>query len=247
MKGEIRMKKVLLGLITAVCGIIFAYSAWKLYGSYSSYEEAKTTYQKLRKQTVKKDPNRERKINFNQLEKINPDVIGWIYVPGTKIDYPIVQGKDNEEYLHKTFDGENNNSGTIFMDKNGTKDFTADNNLIYGHHMKNGTMFADLLKFREKSFVEKSPYIFLVTPDRTRKLRVISAYANKAQGSIPIIFADQQSRQQYLNTILDKSEVSVGISGKTKKEIKKIYTFVTCSYEKENYRTFVHAAEESGK
>ena len=247
MKGEIRMKKVLLGLIATVCGIIFVYSAWKLYGSYSSYQEAKTTYQKLRRQVVKKDQNRERKINFNRLEKINPDVIGWIYVPGTKIDYPVVQGEDNEEYLHKTFDAKENSSGAIFMDKDGKSDFLADNNLIYGHHMKNGTMFADLLKFREKSFIKKSPYIFLVTPDQTRKLRVISAYADKAQGSIPIVFADQQSRQQYLKTIRDKSEVSVGISEKTEKGIQKIYTFVTCSYEKENYRTFVHAAEESGK
>lgn len=247
MKGEIRMKKVLPGLIATVCGIIFVYSAWKLYGSYSSYQEAKTTYQKLRRQVVKKDQNRERKINFNRLEKINPDVIGWIYVPGTKIDYPVVQGEDNEEYLHKTFDGKENSSGAIFMDKDGKSDFLADNNLIYGHHMKNGTMFADLLKFREKSFIKKSPYIFLVTPDQTRKLRVISAYADKAQGSIPIVFADQQSRQQYLKTIRDKSEVSVGISEKTEKGIQKIYTFVTCSYEKENYRTFVHAAEESGK
>lgn len=241
------MKKNILFLLMAACGAIFLYSAWKLYGYHASYKEAEHTYERVRKQAVSKRAKgkQERDIDFEQLKKINSDVVGWIYVPGTKIDYPIVKGEDNEEYLHKTFDGKKNSSGAVFMDKDGKSNFLADNNLIYGHHMKNGTMFADLLKFREPSFVKKNQEIVIITPKQTKRLKVISAYAQKAKGSIPIMFSDQKSRRDYLDEICEKSEVRFSVSGKVKREKKQIYTFVTCSYEKEDYRTFVHAVEES--
>ena len=116
-----------------------------------------------------------------KLNSQNQDFAGLIYIWVTTIDYPIVQGKDNEEYLHQDFNKKKSSSGTIFLDNNCKKDFTSDNNIIYGHHMKNGTMFAQLLKFREKSFLKKHNEIMIFTPDRTIHLKVISAYAQKAQ------------------------------------------------------------------
>lgn len=234
------MKRMINNILLIICIFIFCISTWKLYGYYRSYKKAKDTYSKIAKENVKISKN-ERKIDFKKLKSQNQDIAGWIYIRGTTIDYPIVQGKDNEEYLHQDFNKKKSSSGTIFLDNNCKKDFTSDNNIIYGHHMKNGTMFAQLLKFREKSFLKKHNEIMIFTPDRTIHLKVISAYAQKAQNKIPVTFANDKQKKAYIKKIESMSEQTI----KTYRiNDSHIYTFVTCSYEGEDNRTYVHAAEE---
>lgn len=234
------MKRMINNILLIICIFIFCISTWKLYGYYRSYKKAKDTYSKIAKENVKISKN-ERKIDFKKLKSQNQDIAGWIYIRGTTIDYPIVQGKDNEEYLHQDFNKKKSSSGTVFLDNNCKKDFTSDNNIIYGHHMKNGTMFAQLLKFREKSFLKKHNEIMIFTPDRTIHLKVISAYAQKAQNKIPVTFANDKQKKAYIKKIESMSEQTI----KTYRiNDSHIYTFVTCSYEGEDNRTYVHAAEE---
>lgn len=234
------MKRMINNILLIICIFIFCISTWKLYGYYRSYKKAKDTYSKIAKENVKISKN-ERKIDFKKLKSQNQDIAGWIYIRGTTIDYPIVQGKDNEEYLHQDFNKKKSSSGTIFLDNNCKKDFTSDNNIIYGHHMKNGTMFAQLLKFREKSFLKKHNEIMIFTPDRTIHLKVISAYAQKAQNKIPVTFANDKQKKAYIKKIESMSEQTIKASRINDSHI---YTFVTCSYEGEDNRTYVHAAEE---
>lgn len=234
------MKRMINNILLIICIFIFCISTWKLYGYYRSYKKAKDTYSKIAKENVKISKN-ERKIDFKKLKSQNQDIAGWIYIRGTTIDYPIVQGKDNEEYLHQDFNKKKSSSGTIFLDNNCKKDFTLDNNIIYGHHMKNGTMFAQLLKFREKSFLKKHNEIMIFTPDRTIHLKVISAYAQKAQNKIPVTFANDKQKKAYIKKIESMSEQTIKTSRINDSHI---YTFVTCSYEGEDNRTYVHAAEE---
>ena len=234
------MKRMINNILLIICIFIFCISTWKLYGYYRSYKKAKDTYSKIAKENVKISKN-ERKIDFKKLKSQNQDIAGWIYIRGTTIDYPIVQGKDNEEYLHQDFNKKKSSSGTIFLDNNCKKDFTSDNNIIYGHHMKNGTKFAQLLKFREKSFLKKHNEIMIFTPDRTIHLKVISAYAQKAQNKIPVTFANDKQKKAYIKKIESMSEQTIKTSRINDSHI---YTFVTCSYEGEDNRTYVHAAEE---
>lgn len=234
------MKRMINNILLIICIFIFCISTWKLYGYYRSYKKAKDTYSKIAKENVKISKN-ERKIDFKKLKSQNQDIAGWIYIRGTTIDYPIVQGKDNEEYLHQDFNKKKSSSGTIFLDNNCKKDFTSDNNIIYGHHMKNGTIFAQLLKFREKSFLKKHNEIMIFTPDRTIHLKVISAYAQKAQNKIPVTFANDKQKKAYIKKIESMSEQTIKTSRINDSHI---YTFVTCSYEGEDNRTYVHAAEE---
>lgn len=234
------MKRMINNILLIICIFIFCISTWKLYGYYRSYKKAKDTYSKIAKENVKISKN-ERKIDFKKLKSQNQDIAGWIYIRGTTIDYPIVQGKDNEEYLHQDFNKKKSSSGTIFLDNNCKKDFTSDNNIIYGHHMKNGTMFAQLLKFREKSFLKKHNEIMIFTPDRTIHLKVISAYAQKAQNKIPVTFTNDKQKKAYIKKIESMSEQTIKTSRINDSHI---YTFVTCSYEGEDNRTYVHAAEE---
>lgn len=235
------MKKIIYHIFLLLCIAVFCISIFKLYGYYRSYKEAKDTYEEIKKENVKKSNDR-REINFHKLKAKNPDIVGWIYAKGTGIDYPIVQGKDNEEYLHMDFNQKESSSGTIFLDHGCDKALNSDNNIIYGHHMKNGTMFAKLLKFREDSFLKKHDTIILYTPKKTLRLKVISAYAMKAQNQIPITFADEKQKKDYIEEICRRSEPSIKIR---KQKIRRIYTFVTCSYEKEDNRTYVHAVEET--
>ncbi len=234
------MKRMINNILLIICIFIFCISTWKLYGYYRSYKKAKDTYSKIAKENVKISKN-ERKIDFKKLKSQNQDIAGWIYIRGTTIDYPIVQGKDNEEYLHQDFNKKKSSSGTVFLDNNCKKDFTSDNNIIYGHHMKNGTMFAQLLKFGEKSFLKKHNEIMIFTPDRTIHLKVISAYAQKAQNKIPVTFANDKQKKAYIKKIESMSEQTIKTSRINDSHI---YTFVTCSYEGEDNRTYVHAAEE---
>jgi len=99
------------------------------------------------------------------LLEINPDYIGWIKIKGTPIDYPMVQGRDNEKYVRRTFTGEYNRAGTIFMDWKSKGAFEAPVPLLYGHNLRDGGMFAHLHNYRYKSFLDEHPVINIVTKD----------------------------------------------------------------------------------
>lgn len=235
------MKKKLFGILLVVCAAAFILCGWKLYQYYHGYHQAETEYNEIQEDTVSSEEGGD--IDFQALQKTNPDVVGWIRADGTEINYPIVKSHDNEEYLSHTFQGTENRSGAIFMDKNCSRTFDSDNNIIYGHHMRDGSMFADLLKFREESFLKKHQEIMVYTPKKLLHLTVISAYAAGGETMIPVTFASQENKAAYISKILKQSDVSVDISEEDQKKIGKLYTFVTCSYEKENNRTFVHAVE----
>lgn len=103
-------------------------------------------------------PDSDDNLTFKELKERNPDVIGWIDVYGTNIDYPIVQGKDNDEYLNKTVLGKFSTTGSIFLDASNKKDFTDYQNILYGHYMAERKMFGDMELFKEKSFFDSHKY-----------------------------------------------------------------------------------------
>ena len=112
--------------------------------------------------------------DFNELLEINPDTVAWITLDGTNIDYPVVKGKDNFEYLDKSFTGEFSAGGTLFLDSGNSRDFTDDYNIIHGHHMTNGKMFGDLDKFLDKPFFDAGRTGTLLTPKYDYDLNVIA-------------------------------------------------------------------------
>lgn len=113
-------------------------------------------------------------IDWEGLKKINPDIIGWIKVPGTKIDYPILRGKNWNEYLHKNFEGNYSYAGSIFIQP---ETFFGDKHLIiYGHNMRIKSMFGSLHKFETEDFYKKYHKIFLYQPGKTLECMVYSVY-----------------------------------------------------------------------
>lgn len=117
-------------------------------------------------------------IDFSALqEETNADIYAWIYIPNTKIDYPVLQHpEDNLYYLNYNIDGTKGYPGCIYTENYNTKDFTDHNTVIYGHNMKNGTMFAGLHKYEDSKFFEENPYVYIYTPDEVYVYQVFAAY-----------------------------------------------------------------------
>lgn len=179
--------------------------------------------------------------DFNRLCRINSDTVGWLFIPGTKINYPIVQTTDNDKYLHTGFNGEDNVAGTIFLDYESDSDLMGKNNILYGHNMKNGTMFRDLVQFKNKEFFEEHKYFQIYTMDRVISLKAISCYYGKADAGIrQTKFNSQGEYEVFIERIIKKCEYAEIPD----KPVKSIYTLITCSYEMNDARTYLIAVEE---
>ena len=117
-------------------------------------------------------------IDFDKLcSETNSDIYAWITIPDTKIDYPIVQhATSNEYYLNYNLDGSKGYPGCIYTENYNSKDFSDFQTVIYGHNMKNGSMFAHLHKFEDAKFFEEHPYVFIYTPDRLLVYKIFASY-----------------------------------------------------------------------
>lgn len=113
-------------------------------------------------------------ISLAALREVNPDVTGWIRIPETKVDYPILQGEDNDFYLNHTWEKEPNSLGSIFLEHQSSSDMTDYNTIIYGHNMKNGAMFGDLDLFSLQRFWENHPYVYILTDDGVYRYEIFA-------------------------------------------------------------------------
>ena len=179
-------------------------------------------------------------IDFEELAKINPDVVGWIRIPGTNIDYPIVQGETNDTYLHTSFEGEETAAGSIFLDFASQEDLRGYNSIFYGHHMRNGSMFRDIVYYKEEEYFKEHQYFELYTPKETIHLKAVSCYYIKNDPMVRRTkFKSREVFQEFVRTMLEPCDY-----GEIPEEpVKNLYTFVTCSYEVDDGRTVLFAVE----
>ena len=166
-------RKKIYGIFMLVAIAVFLFAGGRILQIYLNYQESQKVYEQMEGFTQKiedQDLSPEAvpgetpeevaeqgflQVDFNKLEEINPDVIAWIEIPGLEISYPVVQGRDNDYYLHHLITGENHKSGSIFMDFHNQEDLSDRNTIIYGHNMKDGSMFGGLKKYRDPSFYEE--------------------------------------------------------------------------------------------
>lgn len=233
-----KLHKVLRGLmILCLAGILF--SAFLLFKDDQEYVKGNATYQQIRelsKSAVAQtnESKQDDTINFLSLKEMNPDIVGWIISKGTEIDYPIVQGKDNDYYLHHLFTGELNKTGSIFMDDQNHGDFGDKNTIIYGHNMKDGSMFASLAKYEEQSYYNCFPTISLYTPNGNFIVELFAGIiVNGDQSSIRLDFKDGADFEDYVGSL---KQLSTFKSNTTVRADDQIITLCTCSYEFDNAR-----------
>ena len=201
------------------------------------------TIEETEKQELETEPEKEEyqsPYDFDTLKKENPDTIGWIHIPDTKISYPIVQGTDNDFYLKHDFNGEASVAGSIYLDYESEGDFEGRNNILYGHNMKNGSMFKDIVRYKDPSYFKEHQYFSIYTPEREIRLKAVSCYYGEAK---PIVRKTRFKSQEAFDEFVKEMIAPCSYAETVEYPVKALYTFVTCSYEINDERTFLFAVE----
>ena len=124
-------------------------------------------------------------VDLKALRKVNKDVIGWIYIPDTNVNFPILKGKTNKQYLFQSYKKEYLTAGSIFIDYRCGRDFCDKNTVIYGHNMHNGSMFGKLKKYKSEKYKSKHPYIYILLPgDVLNKYEIIAYFQADVTGAV---------------------------------------------------------------
>ena len=188
-------------------------------------------------------------VDFEGMWEVNEDVYAWITVPGTVIDYPILQhATDNSYYLNYNIDGSYGYPGCIYTENMNSKTFSDNNTVIYGHNMKNGTMFAGLHKFEDSSFFEENDSVLIYTPDKQLTYKIFAAYTYDDRHLMySFNFADKAVYSNYLNEVLNMRSLNANIrEGVAVSEEDKIITLVTCIANQPEKRLLVQAVLQEG-
>ena len=212
-----------IGLIVAAAAIFI--------NAQIGYKQASESYQKIERQYSDKDASGVPIIDFNALAQTNPEVVGWIYVPGTNINYPVVQATDNSKYLNTLFDGTSNASGAIFLDYKDTAPGMVDQQTtIYGHHMNDGSMFNVISGTTDQATFDSIECVYYITRDATYKLRPLATkvvedtYAKARTRN----FEGDDGLKNYLSEMLDGASAVASDAGARAASATKVVTLVTC-------------------
>lgn len=219
--------KILNKIVNIVLILIIFICIYNISEKLIEYNKADNSYEKIR---VEKEEE-------NLYDKYE-DYRGWIKIDNTNINYPIVQGKDNSFYLDKDINKNYLSSGSIFMNYL-NHGFNDENTVLFGHHMRNKTIFAQLKKYKEKEFFYGDNDIVIeVENDKVLKYKVFSAYVTDSKDNyIKTNFDDKDQYKEFLEDIKNKSQYKSDIDVN---ENDKIITLSTCSYEFNDARMVVH-------
>ena len=175
--------------------------------------------------------NMENPIDFGKLQEINPDLYAWIRIEDTQIDYPIAQRSgDDSFYLHHDLYGESRYAGCIYTEDKNSKDFSDPNTVIYGHNMKNGTMFKGLHKFEDETFFKEHPFVYIYMPDRVLVYEVFAAYIYDDRHILNSFdFSDESVFESYLNDVMHVRSFGAHLRDDLNLTVKdRIITLATC-------------------
>ncbi len=237
-------------LIALLIGIIL-YSGWKLLTILSEYKKGESSYEALTEEytdkytfnvvDVEDNLNEEQSIetapitvSFSELLNECRDVVGWLYCEGTEINYPIVQSSDNDYYLRRLLDGTWNIAGSIFLDYRNASDFSDWNSIVYGHNMKNDSMFGSLEKYKNQDYYEEHPVCYLLTPDKDYKIELIGGYTTSTDASLAYsIPVTSEERDKLIEQVQRTStfQADIQISDQDR-----LITLSTCAYDFDNAR-----------
>jgi sortase B len=177
---------------------------------------------------------------LSALQTVNPEVIGWICVPGTVINYPLLHTDNNEYYLNRTWDRKKSSSGSIFLESQNKADLEQFNTILYGHNMKRGTMFGSLDEYKDNAYRQNHPFVYVMTETEIRRYTIFSAYEASIQGyAYGVAFTSVRQKEIAIEEYLASSIWAAGV--RVNKD-DSILTLSTCTGKSDyNYRFVVHA------
>lgn len=204
-------------------------------------------------QSGDKKPSEDEKIDWDKLKSINDEIVGWIEINNTNIDYPVLyhegDSRSSQYYLYRDYRGNPDDWGSIFVDYRSTKSTKSKNVIMHGHHMNDGTMFADMLKYGRYSidmdFYKKSPVITFNTPDGDATYKIISVFKTNTLSSHGEFFnymiGDFQNDKDFMNYVYNVRVRSMVNCPVDVNEDDSLITLSTCSYEYTDFRTVIVA------
>ena len=252
------MKKmqIFIFIVALICflgsGGYLAKYYWERHISAKNMDEVKSLLVEETKTTETDDnPNSEVLLRYSRLHEENPDFAGWIQIPDTSIDYPVMYiAGDNDTYLHSNFNKEWDASGVPFIDGNCSLDPISDNLIIYGHHMNDGSMFQQLMNYKDKDFYESHKTIYFDTLNEAGTYTVVAVILARALGEYEqgfryygqYTFGDEDDLNEYMSNIY---QMALYDTGETVSFGDKLITLSTCEYSQEDGRLAVIAKKTS--
>ncbi|MBQ9851775.1 MAG: class B sortase [Ruminiclostridium sp.] len=180
-------------------------------------------------------------LDLAALRAVNPDVVGWMLVPGTSISYPLLQGADNDYYLNHTWDGTRNSVGAVFMDYRNDPALGDFNTILYGHKMNNDAMFGLLHQYKNEGYLEAHPYLYLANDRGIHRYDIFAYYETATTNTYTRDFPDEAAREAYLAECLAQRWVDPGITPGVEDHI---LTLSTCTGNGHATRWVVQAVRE---
>lgn len=233
-------KKTIWIIVLVIClGVFIACAAYFINSHFESkkIENLRDEVFISTEQSTEEKPNKqvEVPVDFDKLKKANPDIYAWISIPEVNVDYPILQSEtDNGYYLKHTINGQKSVYGSIYTENYNSKDFSDFNTLVYGHNMKNGTMFGSLKKYRDVQFFNENRYITVYLPGRILKYEIFAAYTwDNKHVLLTRNFESAANRKTYIEDIFAVRDMNSQISKDIAvTENDRIITLSTCMNDK---------------
>lgn len=243
-KGSTAM--LVFAVILLVAGAVaIGVSAYLFFTSQAEYQVGNEEYASLVEEAVEQDEvSGTPTVDFSSLTSQNSEIVGWVQIPDTVVNYPVVQHSDNDWYLEHTFLGQYNLAGAVFMDYRSSSALNDYVTVIYGHHLKNGAMFARVADYSTQSELDGLRKVYYVTVDGTlHSLEplctiVVSGYDTQV---LQFDFDSDDSFRSYVESLISRS--SAQVSGATSEGVTHLYILSTCSYATDNERTMLVCVE----
>lgn len=221
-------KRKILNLLMIVFVVVEIFAMVKIVEIISGYYKDQDSYDKISE--LANATQFTGIIDFDKLAEVNPDIVAWIYFEDSKINYPIVKGDDNSGYLKTRFDGSYGDAGTLFVDYRIVAPFASFNTMIYGHHMKDGSMFGSLKKFRDSDYAKEHGRLELITPTAKYHMDVVGFIQCKDDADIYLMNLDAASYDRIV-----RSSLKYGTDVEWTTE-DKLVLLSTCAYEYDGAR-----------
>ena len=192
--------------------------------------------------TDEQNEETERMLQVKELQEQNPDIVGWLEITNTNINYPVLQGTDNSYYMTHNYKKQNSKNGSIFLDANYDWNIPSNNLLIYGHNLGNGMMFQELLKYEQESFYQEHPVIRFTTAKEDAEYEIISAFKSRVyyQSEKNVFryyyFINSKSEEEYKEFVKNAQNASLYPIDATASYGDQLITLSTCSYYVEDGR-----------
>ena len=272
MKNSLKIRKTIYLILLLLIILADLYIIKYLYDTYQSKQESKllneisiekssndipintdmdkntskeTTEQDIAQSQIQLEKT-ERMLKLEELQKQNSDIIGWIEIENTDINYPVLQGSDNDYYMKHNYKKEYSTNGSVFLDKDYVWEPPSANLLIYGHNMKNNTMFQSLLKYKNKDYYDAHPTIRFTTNKEDMIFEIISGvyYTSEKNVFRYYYFVNSKNEQEFNEFVYNAKKVSLYDTGKTATYGEQLMTLSTCSYHTTNGRFVVIARKQ---